>query len=130
MKTARVGERSAAAGVGNDSRYVDYANLGDARVRFRPCPRTTGGISAISRSESAHWYRKALDAYERSAELAREQNRKESEAHAAVRAARVHLQLIDLYSHERYYGSGDLSLAFYQRGCAPSRRVTSTPAGW
>ena len=112
VNVARIDEEAAGSGAGYDSRYIDYANLGDVRAELA---EHTYDDTLISRkpTESARWYRAALDAYLRSADIAERLDVPENLAHADVRAAVVFLELCNHYAVERYYAGGDLDAAFY-----------------
>jgi hypothetical protein len=112
VDVARIDEEAFQSGNGTDSRYIDYANLGDVRADLAS---HTYDATWISRkpTESARWYRAALDAYLRSADIAEELGVPENLAHADIRAAVVCLELCNHYALERYYAGGDLHAAFY-----------------
>ncbi len=69
VDVARIDEEAFQSGNGTDSRYIDYATLGDVRADLAS---HTYDATWISRkpTESARWYRAALDAYLRSADIA------------------------------------------------------------
>ena len=112
VDVARIDEEAFLSGNGTDSRYIDYANLGDVRADLASHTYDATWISQKA-TESARWYRGALDAYFRSADIAEELGVPENLAHAYVRAAAVYLELCNHYALERYYAGGDLHAAFY-----------------
>lgn len=112
VDVARIDEEAARSSNEPDSRYIDYANLGDVRADLAGHTYDSTWISRKP-TESARWYRTALDAYLRSADIAEQLDVPENLAHADVRAAAVYLELCNHYALERYYAGGDLPAAFY-----------------
>lgn len=112
VEVARIDEAAALSGSGPDTRYIDYANLGDVRAELADHTYDAEWVSQKP-TESARWYRAALDAYHRSADLADQLDKPENVAHADVRAGVVYLELCNHYALERYFAGGDLHPAFY-----------------
>jgi len=112
VDVAGIDEEAVRSGNEPDSRYIDYANLGDVRADLA---RHTYDATLISRkpTESARWYHAALNAYLKSADIAEELGVPENLAHAQIRAAVIYLELCNRYALERYYAGGDVHAAFY-----------------
>ncbi|MEO8391509.1 MAG: CHAT domain-containing protein [Chloroflexota bacterium] len=96
--------------------YIDYNNLGNISFALAHATYQSQWINVKS-PESAQWYRKALEAYQQSAELAFTEAAVEMAADARVKAAEIYLELCNHYTQERYWSGGDVTHAFYEWLC-------------
>jgi CHAT domain len=100
-----------------ESLYIDYLNLGLTYYRLA---QHTYDATWISKKplDSAHWYRKAIEALSRSCDLATAHERWEIAGTARNNLANIYISLCEHYTLEQYWSGKDLQRAFYDWLCA------------
>lgn len=107
------------------TRDIDYLNLG---LLHEGIAASTYDRRSISRKplDSAHAYRRALDAYAQSARIAEENGNWAIMGTAQTMVARVYVALCEYYILERHWAGGNLERAFYDWMCTAAGRQVST----